>query len=183
MDGTIKQQTEAIMLTGEDRAWRMRLPQQPRCSPLDGSERTKRNPQVLTLPSPGTPPSIRPESSPRWMAHVAVNLACLAALALAALVCVSRVYLHYHTLQQVVIGGLLGCVLGALWRVAVRHMRPLLAWIAATSLARTLLIRVRLPTGRKRSREKPFALQEGRETWRKRLVCQLVENSCRKEES
>ena len=60
----------------------------------------------------------------------------------AALVMLSRVYLGYHTLEQVVIGYAVGLCLGAVWHVTVEGlMRPRFAAIARWGVARWLLIR------------------------------------------
>ena len=41
----------------------------------------------------------------RTMSLVILNMSCIA-------VCISRIYLNCHTIQQVIIGGLLGCLFG-----------------------------------------------------------------------
>ena len=79
----------------------------------------------------------------RWAvgarAHAATRAAALAA---AALVCASRVALGYHTRAQVAAGAAVGAAAGALWFEFVEAaLRPRFAALAATPLARALLIR------------------------------------------
>jgi dolichyldiphosphatase len=64
------------------------------------------------------------------------------ALAGAAAVAGARVYLHYHTAEQVAVGGALGAALGAAWFAATEALlRPHFAALAATPLARWLRVR------------------------------------------
>jgi dolichyldiphosphatase len=76
-----------------------------------------------------------PSALLRW----AVVLACWASVAL---VGSSRLYLHYHTLRQVAVGGALGVALAALWFIAVEVVaRPAFAPLAASLLGRWLRVR------------------------------------------
>lgn len=69
-------------------------------------------------------------------------LAAAAGAAGAALVAASRVYLHYHTLEQVLAGGAVGAGAGAAWFAVVQGaLRPRFAAIAAHPLARWLWVR------------------------------------------
>jgi dolichyldiphosphatase len=58
-----------------------------------------------------------------------------------ALVGSSRLYLHYHTLRQVAVGGALGVVLASLWFALVEGVRPLFAPLAGSTLGGWLRVR------------------------------------------
>lgn len=82
--------------------------------------------------------------SGRWREPSLLWRAALAgaALALAAAVAAARVYLHYHTLEQVAVGGALGAALGAAWFAATEVLlRPHYAALAGLPLARWLRVR------------------------------------------
>ena len=68
---------------------------------------------------------------------------CVAALSLAVVVSMSRVYLMYHTAEQVAVGAIAGAALGSLWfffteRALVPAVFP---WVASTGPARFFLVR------------------------------------------
>jgi len=68
--------------------------------------------------------------------------AAAAALAAAAAVGASRVYLHYHSVEQVVAGWAVGAAAGTAWAALVDGaLRPHFARLAATPLARTCGVR------------------------------------------
>ncbi|KAK9447828.1 phosphatidic acid phosphatase type 2/haloperoxidase [Limtongia smithiae] len=71
----------------------------------------------------------------------------LALVLLTIAVCVSRVYLYYHTAGQVVIGLLLGTIEGALWCFGVALLRALgiIALLLDTPIARKWLIKDTAP--------------------------------------
>ncbi|CAO3596855.1 unnamed protein product [Absidia cylindrospora] len=72
------------------------------------------------------------------------KLASMAAmLTMSSLVCLSRIYLGYHTLGQVIIGSLVGVVFGLIWYMAMEGARTmgLVDMVLDTSLAQWLLLR------------------------------------------
>jgi dolichyldiphosphatase len=80
--------------------------------------------------------------SGRWRATLLERVFfSLATVLGAALVCVSRLYLHVHTTRQVLVGASLGVSLGVLWFFLVEVIRPAFAWVEATSLARFFRLR------------------------------------------
>jgi membrane-associated phospholipid phosphatase len=81
--------------------------------------------------------------SGRWrVAPAWRRAAACAAAAAAAAVCASRVYLRYHDAAQVAAGVAVGAAAAAAWHVAVeRACRPRFAAVAASPLARALLVR------------------------------------------
>ncbi|KAK4518722.1 uncharacterized protein ATC70_008944 [Mucor velutinosus] len=70
-------------------------------------------------------------------------LTSLAMFALAALVSISRIYLGYHTLNQVIIGSLVGATFGSAWYgfVNLLHLTNCINWILDTWVARKLYLR------------------------------------------
>ncbi|KAI8081739.1 PAP2 superfamily-domain-containing protein [Halteromyces radiatus] len=62
---------------------------------------------------------------------------------MAVMVCLSRIYLGYHTSGQVMIGSLVGLVFGWIWYLATEaaRRRGLISWLLDTSTARWLLLR------------------------------------------
>ena len=67
---------------------------------------------------------------------------CLAAVCFAAAVALSRVYLMYHTPEQILVGALVGSVAGVAWfAVTEALLQPSFRAVAETPLARWLLVR------------------------------------------
>ena len=81
--------------------------------------------------------------SGRWRVAAGWRRAAAAAAAAAALVvAASRVYLRYHTPAQVAVGAAVGAAAAAAWFAVVEALlRPHFAAVAATPLARALLVR------------------------------------------
>jgi dolichyldiphosphatase len=79
----------------------------------------------------------------RWLvSRIWRQLASSAGLASCALVSVSRVWLHYHTITQVAAGLAIGAALGTLWFFFTEAaLRPQFAQVARHPLATSLLIR------------------------------------------
>jgi len=68
--------------------------------------------------------------------------ACAGWIVAAVLVAVSRVYLSYHTMPQVIAGGLIGAACGvAWWQVVESVLRPAFPRIQQWRLAKALLVR------------------------------------------
>jgi dolichyldiphosphatase len=70
-------------------------------------------------------------------------LTSIAMFSLAILVAVSRIYLGYHTLNQVLIGSMVGTGYGALWYGVTRwvHSVGAIQWLVNTSIAKKLYLR------------------------------------------
>jgi membrane-associated phospholipid phosphatase len=81
--------------------------------------------------------------SGRWREPSALLRWAVVAGCWASVACVgsSRLYLHYHTLRQVAVGGALGVVLATLWFFGVEGARPLFGYLAGSALGRWLMIR------------------------------------------
>ncbi|CAO0796649.1 unnamed protein product [Mucor circinelloides] len=70
-------------------------------------------------------------------------LTSLAMFALACLVSMSRIYLGYHTLNQVIVGSLVGIFFGSVWYgfINLLHQTNCIDWILDTWVARKLYLR------------------------------------------
>ncbi|KAI9471825.1 MAG: phosphatidic acid phosphatase type 2/haloperoxidase [Benjaminiella poitrasii] len=70
-------------------------------------------------------------------------LASLGMSTLAILVSISRIYLGYHTLNQVIIGSLVGSLFGLIWYIIVKslHAIGIIKAILETSIARKLYLK------------------------------------------
>ena len=79
----------------------------------------------------------------RWSSSAVERaLVVVGAIALAVAVCVSRLYLGYHTRAQVVVGAAVGALAGAGWHLFTETaLRPLFASVVALKLAKILYIR------------------------------------------
>ncbi|CAK1603312.1 unnamed protein product [Parnassius mnemosyne] len=63
-------------------------------------------------------------------------------LTLAVLVSIGRVYLHYHTTSQVVVGGIVGFIFATIWFIVVhRVLTPLFPQLVSLKLCEMLMIR------------------------------------------
>ena len=69
-------------------------------------------------------------------------LALLTCWLLALLVCTSRIYLQYHTFNQVVVGSIIGMTTGALW-FSVTHLllTPFFPYVVSWKLSEYMLLR------------------------------------------
>lgn len=76
----------------------------------------------------------------RW-AFIKSRIALLAAVGLA--VCISRVYLAYHTVEQVVVGTVLGILTGGLWFLAFGIVKSygFIDWLLEQEIIRFFLIK------------------------------------------
>lgn len=80
----------------------------------------------------------RPSSLPTlYRAIYSLGLAVLAAV-----VCLSRLYLHYHSVDQVIVGAIIGTAFGGIWfRVVDGHAPDIVGYLRRWPLSRLLMLR------------------------------------------
>jgi len=85
---------------------------------------------------------LKQSTSDNWWNNLRQHLVAFAALGSAVIVSFSRVYLYYHTVEQVGAGILVGCLTGSLWFYLVHViLTPMFPDIVNTKFAEFFLIR------------------------------------------
>ncbi|XP_057290554.1 dolichyldiphosphatase 1-like isoform X2 [Hydractinia symbiolongicarpus] len=78
----------------------------------------------------------------KFMDNIRQHLIAFSSVGASVIVCYSRIYLHYHTLEQVIVGIVVGLVNGAVWFYIVETLfTPIFQDIVNTKIAEYFLIR------------------------------------------
>jgi len=85
---------------------------------------------------------LKQSASENWLNNLRQHFVALSALGSAAIVSFSRIYLYYHTVEQVGAGMLVGCLTGSVWFYLVHViLTPMFPDIVNTKFAEFFLVR------------------------------------------